>query len=223
MRRLPLNTKRAMDELWRELDARVETARRQVGDAGRELVRREVEMQRRTVDLWLNGALLNAEYPMTMDVFVVGFPAEVRQAIISHLQGLSLRAEGTTDTQAAYTALQLHHTQAVLWDVQSGSPGSFFRLAVTRQPHLKGIAIGDPNDRVVFDRLLEAGVSAFIPMATVDTWSERIRPFNQCVLATLARTERQCPNFLAGRPCLGQCSTLEKPAVPEFHELTKRS
>jgi hypothetical protein len=202
-----------MREQWRELDARLEAARRQIGDAPKELLARDVAMFRDTVNLWLNGQLLNAEFPMTLDVFVVGFTEEVRQTLATHLQGLGLRSNHAPDNRVAYSTLQLYHTQAILFDGRNPSPGAFVRLVTQRQPHIKSIVVADPNDRQLFERMRSADVAAFIPLATADTWSERIRPFDQCVLATLARPTRQCPNFAAGRPCLGECALSEGPAI----------
>lgn len=213
MRRLPLDSRRATREQWRELDARLEAARRQIGDAPKELIARDVAMFRDTVDLWLKGQLLNAESPMTLDVFIVGFTDEIRQTLATHLQGLGLRADGAPDNRIAYSTLQLTHAQLVLFDGRNPSPGAFVRLLTQRQPHIKTIVVADPNDRQLFERMRSAEVSAFIPLATADAWSERIRPFDQCVLATLMRSAKQCPNFAAGRPCLGECSLSEGAAI----------
>lgn len=213
MRRLPINSLRAMREQWQQLDERLETARRQIGDVPKELFARQVQMFRETISLWLSGQLLNPDIPATTDVFVVGFTDDVRQALAMHLQGLGLRTHGAPDNRLAYAMLQLYHTQVVLFDGRNPSPGAFVRLLMQRQPHLKPIVVAEPNDRQLFERMQNAGVSAFIPFATADTWSERVRPFDQCVLATLARPGRQCPHFASGRPCLGECALWEGSAT----------
>lgn len=213
MRRLPVNSLRAMREQWQELDERLETVRRQIGDAPKELLVRQVQTLRETISLWLNGQLLSADAPTTTDVFIVGFADDVRQALTTHLQGLGLRTHSAPDNRLAYAMLQLYHTQVVLFDGRNPSPGAFVRLLMQRQPHLKAIVVAEPNDQQLFERMQSAGVSAFIPFAAADTWSERVRPFDQCILATLARPATQCPNFASGRPCLGECALWEGPAV----------
>jgi hypothetical protein len=203
-----------MAELWRDLDERLERARRQVGDEPKELVSREVRTYRDTLSMWLDeGSLLDAAQPSTLDVLVVGFPVGGRQALTTHIRGLGLRADDAPDNRTAFAKMQVAHARAVVYDVRNPGPGSFLGLASSRQPHVKWIAVGDPNDREVFQRLQSGGASAFIPLATVDTWSERIRPFDQCLLATLQRQQAICPNFARGRPCVGQCALWEPPVA----------
>ena len=157
MRRLPTNSRRATEELWGELEKRLETARRAYGDAPREVMAHQLELHRDTLDRWNDGDLLNPQFPMSMDVFVVGFENEMGPNLASHLRGIGLRADDSPDNRVAYATMKAYHTRAVVFDARRPSPATFVDMTTERQPHVKCIAVGDPNDREVVERLRTRG------------------------------------------------------------------
>ena len=203
-----------LEELWRELEERIERFDARVTRPADELLDHLRELHIDVMDDWAEGRLLRPEIPMSMDILVVGFPDQVGRVIAQYLRGLNLKAWHIDDNRSAYALMQVAHTRAVLWDVRKPSPGAFIRMTLDRHPHIKGIAIGDPSDRQTFNRVRRRGAHAFIPVAESRNWSERARPFEQCVLASLRRQAKVCPNYAKGRPCLGECAIFEGPATP---------
>ncbi|MDA1190997.1 MAG: hypothetical protein O3A46_04850 [Candidatus Poribacteria bacterium] len=212
MRRLPTNSRRATEELWGELEKRLETARRAYGDAPREVMAHQLELHRDTLDRWNDGDLLNPQFPMSMDVFVVGFENEMGPNLASHLRGIGLRADDSPDNRVAYATMKAYHTRAVVFDARRPSPATFVDMTTERQPHVKCIAVGDPNDREVVERLRTRGAAAFIPLNVVDVYRGGVNPFDTCVKATLTRQEKACPHFEAGGLCRGECGVFESAA-----------
>ena len=178
-----------------------------------------------TIDMWFEDQLLNPEFPMSMDVFISGFGNPLRDALLERMRADGLRADEAEDNRTTYATLAVYHTRLVLWNTERPAPGSFFRIARNRQPYLKGIAVGNPEDEVVVGRVRSAGASAFIPTRSVERLAaERARGthassrLSQCVRATLARTAPICPNFAEGRPCLGECEFLEDAPTADRHK-----
>ncbi len=207
-----------------DLERRLRDARRAIIEPVRRRLDREIELLDDTIDMWFEDELLNPEFPMTMDVFLSGFNDQQRDRLLERMRADGLRADEAGDNRTTFATLAVYHTRLVMWNAERAAPGSFFRLALNRQPYLKGIAVGNPDNQVVINRARSAGASAFIPMRTVNRLSsERARStraqdrLSQCVRATLARTAPICPNFAEGRVCRGECAHLEDNPAEERH------
>ncbi|MEO2002738.1 MAG: hypothetical protein ABGY41_01400 [Candidatus Poribacteria bacterium] len=208
----------------RDLERRLREARRTIIEPVRRRLDREMELLDDTIDMWFEDELLNPEFPMSMDVFISGFRNPLRDALLDRMAADGLVADEAEDNRTTYATLAIYHTRLILWNTERPAPGSFFRIARNRQPYIKGIAVGNPDDTVVVDRVRSAGASAFIPMRSIQRLSsERARAthaaqrLTQCIRATLVRTAPICPNFAEGRPCRGECEFLEDDPTADRH------
>ncbi len=211
MRRLPPYSEEATEEIWERLDAQIERARQKIIEPARERLEREVELRGETLHLWDEGRLFRPEHPVTVDVFVAGFPEHLIRAFATRIMGLGLTCNGQTHNADALAMLSVHHARVLVWNADNRTPGSFFRLAKTRQPHLKGVAIGNARNRTVFERLQRSGAAAFVPNESAPRRSAEMSTLERCVIQTLTRRERVCPNFEEGHPCRGECASFEDP------------
>ena len=218
MRRLPRNSYEAKEEIWARLEDRVKRAREAIIEPARERLEREVELRVESIDLWQDGELLRADRPSTLDVFIAGFSDGVIESFAQRLRGLGLTCGGRDNNQEALAVLQVHPARVLVWNADNPSPGSFFRLALALQPTLKGIAVGNPRNRVVFERMMRMKAAAFVP-PTSAVQTPGISPLERCVLTTLARRGRVCPNFESGNPCRSECASFEDP--PRLSQLKR--
>ncbi|MBT5531446.1 hypothetical protein HOK31_00210 [Candidatus Poribacteria bacterium] len=222
MRALGNPTGREAEE---DLERRLREARLTIIEPHRRRLDREMELLDDTIDMWFGDELLNPEFPMSTDVFISGFRNPHRDALLELMRANGLRADEAGDNRTTYATLAVYHTRLILWNAERPAPGSFFRIARRRQPYVHGIAVGNAEDETVVGRVRSAGASAFIPMRSVnrlaaerarDTYSAK--QLSQCVRATLARTAPICANFAEGRPCLGECGSLEDDPTQNRHE-----
>ena len=211
MRRLPPYSEEATEEIWERLDAQIERAREKIIEPARERLEREVELRRESLHLWDKGELFRPEHPVTVDVFVAGFPEHLIRAFATRIMGLGLTCNGQTHNADALAMLSVHHARVLVWNADNQTPGSFYRLAMARQPHLKGVAIGNTRNRTVFERLQRLGAAAFVPNESAGRRSAEMSTLERCVIQTTVRRERVCPNFEEGHPCRGECASFEDP------------